>query len=106
MLAGCSGRDDLRVRNNYPFTIRLRSPYGDEIGTVLSGDTKKFDGKAGYQGDSLDQIKYENEQGKVLGKLNRLSPAAKREDVSRFNGAAIWSVTVGPIERVIPRRSG
>ncbi len=100
-LPGCSGLDDLKVRNNYSFTIRLRYKAGGKkdklIGVVPAHSSGSFAGAAGYDAGKVDYIKYENEQGKTLGALSRSGPnAGKRENVSRFNGAATWSVSVGP----------
>ncbi len=95
-LTGSSGTDDLRIHNNYSFAIRLRYQGGELIGTVPARGTRTFEKVAGLKGSSLDHTTYENERGKTLGRLSSTSPTAKREHVSRFNGTAIWSVTVGP----------
>ncbi|HVK05258.1 MAG TPA: hypothetical protein VM490_17400 [Armatimonadaceae bacterium] len=93
--AGCSGQDHLRVSNQYPFPVRVRVR-GQVIGTVPAGETRTFRGAAGYKGSLLRGAAFETEQGTTLGAVRE--DMARREDVSRFNGVATWSVVAAPAE--------
>ena len=93
-LAGCSGLDDLCVINRYPFAIVLRQQGGKTL-TVPARSTLTFHGAGGYEGNGMDNIQIEDAHHKPLQTLSQYSPNVEKQD-ERFNGAATWSVTLGP----------
>ena len=96
MLCGCSGLDDLRIFNNYPFAVRLWHDDHKLIGSVPAQAEKRFNRAGGYDGNGPDYIECTDERNKILGTLRAIGSDIKREEISRFNGAAVLSVTLGP----------
>lgn len=96
LLSGCSGPDDLCVRNYYPFAILLRHKDGDLIGDVPARSTRTFPSAGGFKGDWIDGIRYENEKHQTIGTLRKNDPKVTSGG-ERLNGSVTWSVTVGPV---------
>ena len=102
MLCGCSGPDDLRITNNYPFTVKLWNSEHNLIGAIPRGAERDFKHAGGFKGDGLDFIRCSDEKNKIIGILRKVGSNIKREEVSWFNGTAVWSVTLGAAKPAPP----
>lgn len=92
---GCSGLDDLQINNQYAFLVRVR--YGGKtVGGVPARSTRLFPSAGSYRGGAINETTYENAQGVMLGRLNDKSLDVQRQNVSRFNGTAVWVAVIGP----------
>ncbi len=101
MVTGCSGLDDLRVINHYPFAVRLWERWDKEqklLGVVPPHTEQDFAKAGGFEGNGLNYITCADARDKKIGTLRQIGHNVRREEVSRFNGTAVWSVTVGPLQ--------
>jgi len=103
LIAGCEGSDDLRMHNNYPFSVRVRlslqdgvthKPVRQVIGIVPAHGVATFQAAASYRGGALGNIQYETIEGKALGSLSKTKPGTTRAGTGSVAGGAIWDVTV------------
>ena len=95
-LSGCSGPDELRLCNHYPFTVTLWADRNIKIGSVASNEEHLFIAGSPYLGDGMEGLYLTDSAGKSLGNLKSSGALVRREHVSRANGATTWRVDVGP----------
>ena len=95
-LAGCSGLDDLRVINNYPFAVRVRDENGKVLGQTAAKSTETFSGRAGYKGHNLDGATFGNaDTGSRLGTIHGDDANVSQETKDGRFGTKVWTVTLG-----------